>query len=195
MARTEKIYIYGASGHGLVCADVAMSLGYKECIFLDDFKGKKLESSLPKYDVFIAIGNNEIRKKLFNQISDSGFKIVNLIHKSAIISQSVDIAEDAGILIMPYVVVNARAKIEKGVILNTSSVIEHECVVGEFSHISVGAKCAGNVKIGKNCFLGINSCVLPNLSLADDSILGGGATLVKSQSEKGVFVGVPAKRM
>ncbi|EAH7653942.1 UDP-N-acetylbacillosamine N-acetyltransferase [Campylobacter jejuni] len=195
MARTEKIYIYGASGHGLVCADVAMSLGYKECIFLDDFKGKKFEISLPKYDVFIAIGNNEIRKKLFNQISDSGFKIVNLIHKSAIISQSVDIAEDAGILIMPYVVVNARAKIEKGVILNTSSVIEHECIVGEFSHISVGAKCAGNVKIGKNCFLGINSCVLPNLSLADDSILGGGATLVKSQSEKGVFVGVPAKRM
>ncbi len=195
MARTEKIYIYGASGHGLVCADVAMSLGYKECIFLDDFKGKKFETSLPKYDVFIAIGNNEIRKKLFNQILDSGFKIVNLIHKSAIISQSVDIAEDAGILIMPYVVVNARAKIEKGVILNTSSVIEHECIVGEFSHISVGAKCAGNVKIGKNCFLGINSCVLPNLSLADDSILGGGATLVKSQSEKGVFVGVPAKRM
>ncbi|EAI1509792.1 UDP-N-acetylbacillosamine N-acetyltransferase [Campylobacter coli] len=195
MARTEKIYIYGASGHGLVCADVAMSLDYKECIFLDDFKGKKFEISLPKYDVFIAIGNNEIRKKLFNQISDSGFKIVNLIHKSAIISQSVDIAEDAGILIMPYVVVNARAKIEKGVILNTSSVIEHECIVGEFSHISVGAKCAGNVKIGKNCFLGINSCVLPNLSLADDSILGGGATLVKSQSEKGVFVGVPAKRM
>ncbi|EAI8831734.1 UDP-N-acetylbacillosamine N-acetyltransferase [Campylobacter coli] len=195
MARTEKIYIYGASGHGLVCADVAMSLGYKECIFLDDFKGKKFEISLPKYDVFIAIGNNEIRKKLFNQISDSGFKIVNLIHKSAIISQSVDIAEDAGILIMPYVVVNARAKIEKGVILNTSSVIEHECIVGEFSHISVGAKCAGNVKIGKNCFLGINSCVLPNLSLADDSILGGGATLVKSQSEKGIFVGVPAKRM
>lgn len=195
MARTEKIYIYGASGHGLVCADVAMSLGYEECVFLDDSKGKKFESSLPKYDIFIAIGNNEIRKKLFYQISQSGFKIVNLIHKSAIISQSADIAEDAGILIMPYVVVNAKAKIEKGVILNTSSVIEHECVVGEFSHISVGAKCAGNVKIGKNCFLGISSCVLPNLSLADDSILGGGATLVKSQSEKGVFVGVPAKRM
>ncbi|MFG6697854.1 UDP-N-acetylbacillosamine N-acetyltransferase, partial [Campylobacter jejuni] len=100
-----------------------------------------------------------------------------------------------GILIMPYVVINAKAKIEKGVILNTSSVIEHECVIGEFSHVSVGAKCAGNVKIGKNCFLGINSCVLPNLSLADDSILGGGATLVKNQDEKGVFVGVPAKRM
>ncbi len=33
MARTEKIYIYGASGHGLVCEDVAKNMGYKECIF------------------------------------------------------------------------------------------------------------------------------------------------------------------
>ncbi|ECT4085086.1 TPA: UDP-N-acetylbacillosamine N-acetyltransferase [Campylobacter jejuni] len=194
MARTEKIYIYGASGHGLVCEDVAKNMGYKEGVFLDDFKGMKFESTLPKYDFFIAIGNNEIRKKIYQKILENGFKIVNLIHKSALISPSASIEENAGILIMPYVVINAKAKIEKGVILNTSSVIEHECVIGEFSHVSVGAKCAGNVKIGKNCFLGINSCVLPNLSLADDSILGGGATLVKSQDEKGVFVGVPAKR-
>ncbi len=137
----------------------------------------------------------KFEKRFIKKISENGFKIVNLIHKSALISPSAIVEENAGILIMPYVVINAKAKIEKGVILNTSSVIEHECVIGEFSHVSVGAKCAGNVKIGKNCFLGINSCVLPNLSLADDSILGGGATLVKNQDEKGVFVGVPAKRM
>ncbi|MBZ7964600.1 acetyltransferase [Campylobacter sp. 2457A] len=195
MAKTEKIYIYGAGGHGLVCKDVALSLGYKECIFLDDFKAKPFDPNLEKYDFFIAIGNNQLRKDFFEKVSQSGFKIVNLIHPSAIISPSAFIKEDAGILIMPYVVVNARAKISKGVVLNTSSVIEHECEIGEFSHISVGAKCAGNVKIGKNCLLGINSCVLPNLSLADDSILGGGSTLIKSQNEKGVFVGVPARRI
>ncbi|MBZ7953622.1 acetyltransferase [Campylobacter sp. W0018] len=195
MVRTEKIYIYGAGGHGLVCKDVALSLGYKECIFLDDFKAKPFDPNLEKYDFFISIGNNQLRKEFFEKVFQSGFKIVNLIHPSAIISSSASIQEDAGILIMPYVVVNAKAKISKGVILNTSSVIEHECEIGEFSHISVGAKCAGNVKIGKNCLLGVNSCVLPNLSLPDDSILGGGSALIKSQNEKGVFVGVPARRI
>ncbi len=48
MARTEKIYIYGASGHGLVCEDVAKNMGYKECIFLDDFKGMKFEKRFIK---------------------------------------------------------------------------------------------------------------------------------------------------
>lgn len=36
-------------------------------VFLDDFKGKKFESSLPKYDIFIAIGNNEIRKSFLTK--------------------------------------------------------------------------------------------------------------------------------
>ncbi|MDN2870949.1 UDP-N-acetylbacillosamine N-acetyltransferase, partial [Campylobacter coli] len=78
----------------------------------------------------------EIRKKIYQKILENGFKIVNLIHKRALISPSASIEENAGILIMPYVVINAKAKIEKGVILNTSCVIEHECVIGEFSHVS-----------------------------------------------------------
>ena len=194
MEKTKKIYIYGASGHGLVCKDVALSLGYKECIFLDDFKGEKFSKDLPKYDFFIAIGKNELRKELFLKVQNAGFKIVNLIHPSAIISKSVKLAKN-GILIMPQVVINAKASIEQGVILNTASVIEHECFVGEFSHISVGAKLAGNVKIGKNCFLGVNSCVLPNLSLKENSTLGGGAVLTKSYEKSGIYVGIPAKIM
>lgn len=94
---------------------------------------------------------------------------------------------------MPRVVINARACIEKGVILNTACVVEHECLVGEFAHISVGSQCAGGVKVGRLCFMGINSAILPNLSLCDESILGGGALLAKDAREKGVYVGVPAR--
>lgn len=195
MERTEKIYIYGAGGHGFVCADVAYALGYKECLFIDDKKGLQFDENMPKYDIFIAIGDNKIRKKIYEKVFKKGFKIVNLIHPSAIISSSAVLQANSGILIMPYAVINAKAHIQKGVILNTASTIEHECIIGEFTHISVGAKCAGNVKIGKMCFLGINCAVLPNLSLADESILGGGALLSKSMQEKGIYVGVPARKL
>lgn len=192
MERTKKIYIYGAGGHGLVCADVAKSLGYEECIFLDDNKGIKFSKDLPKWDIFVAIGDNSIREKVFNTIKENGFKIVNLIHPSAIVSPSAFL-EESGILIMPCVVVNAKAFITKGVILNTSCVVEHECKIDAFSHISVGAKMAGNVKIGKKCFMGINSCILPNLTMADNSILGAGAVLTRDITEKGTYIGVPAR--
>ncbi|MBS4274719.1 UDP-4-amino-4,6-dideoxy-alpha-D-N-acetyl-D-glucosamine N-acetyltransferase [Campylobacter vulpis] len=193
MERTKKIYIYGAGGHGLVCADVAFDVGYEEVIFLDDYKGLAFNKELENFDIFIAIGTNEIREKIFQKVEQCGFNIVNLIHKSAIISQSAKIAK-SGVLVMPKVVVNAGASVGKGVILNTACVIEHECEIGDFSHISVGAKCAGNVKVGKFCLMGINSAILPNLSLCDESILGGGALLTKDAKEKGIYVGVPARK-
>lgn len=194
MARKDKIYIYGASGHGLVCADIAKNVGYKKIIFVDDDekKGKKFSPNLAKNDMFIAIGDNETRKKVFERVQNAGFKCVSLIHKSAVIAPSAKI-NDENVAIMANVVVNAKARVEAGVILNSSAVIEHECVVGAFSHISVGAKCAGNVKVGKQCFLGVNSCVLPNLTLCDEVVLGAGAVATKSINQKGVFAGVPAK--
>ena len=191
----KKIYIYGASGHGLVCADIARNMGYGEVIFLDDDEKKAqiFTPNLPKHDIFIAVGDNFTRQKLYKKVQNAGFKCVSLIHKSAIIAPSADISS-ANVAIMPNVVVNARAKLGAGVILNSSCVIEHECIVGEFSHISVGAKCAGNVSVGARCFLGVNSCVLPNLSLCDEVVLGAGAVMTKSIKQKGVFVGIPAKK-
>ena len=191
----KKIYIYGASGQGLVCADIARAMGYKEVIFLDDFdekKGQIFTPNLPKHDIFIAVGENSARKKLYERVQKAGFNCVSLIHPSAIISKNASVSGE-NVAIMPFVAINARAVIEAGVILNTACVIEHECVVGAFSHISVGAKLAGNVKIGKACFLGVNSCVLPNLSIADGVILGAGAVATKNITQSGVFVGVPAK--
>lgn len=193
-AQTKNIYIYGASGHGFVCADVAMSNGYERVIFLDDSKKDSLKFSenLDKFDIFIAIGDNKIREKVYEKVSSCGFNVVNLIHPSAIISPSACI-EQGGVLVMPNVVINAKAVVGKGAILNTSCVVEHECKIGEFTHISVGAKLTGNVKIGKRSFLGVNSCILPNLSLADDSILAAGALLSKNADKSGIYIGLPAR--
>ncbi|MBL0708469.1 MAG: acetyltransferase, partial [Sulfurimonas sp.] len=33
---SKTIYIYGASGHGLVVADIALSCGYDDIIYIDD---------------------------------------------------------------------------------------------------------------------------------------------------------------
>ncbi|MCR6573828.1 UDP-N-acetylbacillosamine N-acetyltransferase [Campylobacter insulaenigrae] len=194
MGTTKNIYIYGDSGHGLVCADVAKSMGYEKIIFLDDYKGLQYSPNLEKYDMFIAIGANTIREQLCKKVIKDGFKLVNLIHKSAIISENASL-DDEGILIMPNVIVNAKACIKKGVILNSACVIEHECFVDEFTHISVGVKLGGAVKIGKRCFLGVNSSVIPCLNLSDDVTLGAGGVVIKNITSKGVYAGVPAKKI
>ena len=63
---SKSIYIYGASGHGLVVADVAKSCGYEDIVFLDDDKSKGFLSfedikENKNYHIAFGIGNNQVK--------------------------------------------------------------------------------------------------------------------------------------
>lgn len=73
----RKLLIIGASGHGKVCAGIAIQMKkWDQIFFLDN--NKKIKKSLgldvignsdqisdfvDDYEIFVGIGNNEIRKK------------------------------------------------------------------------------------------------------------------------------------
>ena len=60
---------------------------------------------------------------------------------------------------MAGVIVNSDVKIGRGCIINTASSIDHDCVVGDFVHVSVGAHVAGTYKIGNESWLGAGAVV------------------------------------
>ena len=186
-----KIYIYGASGHGKVVADVAKSVGYKKIIFLDDNSELKFSPDLPKFPVIIAIGDNKIRANLQKKVSEAGFEIATLIHETAVISQSAKIG--LGVVIMPNVVVNADAVINDGVILNSACVIEHDCKIGKFAHISPNSALAGGVEVGEFSHIGIGSSIIQKIKIGANSIIGAGSVVIKNIDENCLAVGVPAK--
>lgn len=52
----------------------------------------------------------------------------------------------------------------------------------------------GDIVIGERCWIGMNSVILPSVSLGDQTIVGAGAVVTKSFTEGHVIVGgVPAK--
>ncbi|QCD44521.1 acetyltransferase [Campylobacter mucosalis] len=186
-----KIYIYGSSGHGLVCADVASSVGYDEIVFLDDKSDMKFSPNLPKADIFIAVGDNKTRSALTKRVLDAGFSLVSLVHKSAVISQSVVI--ERGVVVMPNSVINAKAVIKMGAIINTAAVIEHECVVGEFAHISPNVALAGAVKVGDFTHVGIGSSVIQGINIGSGCIIGAGSVVVRDIKDNVKAYGNPAR--
>ncbi|MDA3077464.1 acetyltransferase [Campylobacter sp. JMF_06 NA1] len=186
-----KLYIYGASGHGKVVADVAKSAGYKEIIFLDDNGELKFSPDLPKFPVIIAIGDCKIRANLQKKVSEAGFEIATLIHETAVISPTAKIGR--GVVIMPNVVVNADAIIGDGVILNSACIIEHDCVIGEFSHISPNSALAGGVEVGEFSHIGLGSSVIQKVKIGKNCVIGAGSAVIKDIDENCVAVGVPAK--
>ena len=190
MAKTKKIYIYGASGHGLVVADIARSNGYDEIVFLDDASEFKFSPELEKADIIIAIGENKIRQKISQKVEAAGFEIVNLIHKSAVVSESAVI--EKGVVVMPNAVINAKACIKEGAIINSGVVIEHECVIGKFAHISPNAALAGNVRVGEFTHVGIGSSVIQGISIGSSCIICAGSVVVRDIKDGTKAYGVPA---
>lgn len=49
---------------------------------------------------------------------------------------------------MAGAVINSDTKIGKGCIVNTGASVDHDGIIDDFVHISVGAHVAGNVHIG-----------------------------------------------
>lgn len=51
----------------------------------------------------------------------------------------------------------------------------------------------GRIKIGENCFIGLNSIILPNVEIGNNCIVGTNSVVSKSLKSNGVYAGNPAK--
>lgn len=201
----KRLIIAGAGGHGKVLADIAEKMGiYTYIAFLDDNENIKSVMGYPVIgtmdfsdfkketdEIIVAVGNCYLRKKLQTRYESIGIKIATLIHPAAIIGTNVII--DSGTVIMPGVVINCDTSIGKGNIINTCASVDHECIIEEFVHISVGTHLCGNVRVGKECWIGAGSVISNNISVCSECMIGAGAVVVKNIEKSGTYVGVPVR--
>lgn len=192
--------LIGSSGHSLVCYEIAtlnninisgyfslyMSDHYPEIKYL----GNDLINPPYNQNIFIAIGDNKTRNKIFiNNFKHNNY--FNLIHPKAIISS--DITIGLNVLVSAGAIVNAKSKLNNGVIINTGSIIEHECSIGEFAHIAPGAVIAGNVNVGSLSFIGANSVIKQNVTIGKNVTIGAGCVVLEDVPDNSTIVGNPGK--
>lgn len=196
--------IIGYSGHAYVCIETAQSMGIavsgyyeKEEKELNPFQlsylGKDSETTTFEHNLFVAIGDNWIRQKVYENLKSKVIDFQTLIHAKAIVSPTAIIQKNS--LINAGAIISAFVEIGIGTIVNTGAIIEHECEVGKFAHIAPGAVLAGNVKIGERTFIGANAVVKQGVTIVADVIVGAGAVVVQDIKEAGVYVGNPARKL
>lgn len=197
---SDKIYVYGASGHGKVVLEIIEAIGKEVVdIFDDDEKITQLldypvhpiDKVLIQKDipVILAIGNNETRKNL---TESNEFQVsVPLIHPSAIVSPRAIVKN--GTVVMPGAIINSLAKVGSHCIINSGSVVEHDCVLGDFVHISPNASLAGQVRVGEGTHIGIGASVIPGIKIGKWCTIGAGAVVINDIPDGTTAVGIPAK--
>lgn len=138
-----------------------------------------------------SVGDNFLRKKLYERVANIGYTFVNAFHPSSIISDHVKFG--TGNVVMPGVLVGPDTLIGNNVILNTGSIIEHDCVIEDHVHIAPGVKIAGGVKIGEASHIGIGSVIIQGIKIGKNALIGAGTIVLKDVPDNAVVVGVPGK--
>lgn len=205
----SKVILIGYSGHAFIVYSILHSIGKEAFAYCDITKKKNnpfnlkylgtemsqiISGELLKNNFFISIGDNNIRSKVYEVLANKNAFPINAIHSTAIICSSASVNK-SGVMISAGAIINPLSKIGKGVICNTRSVIEHECIIGDFAHIAPGAILNGNVEIGKRTFIGSNAVIKQGIKICNDAIIGMGTCVIKDIIEPGIYVGNPAKRL
>lgn len=205
----NKLIVLGAGGHAKVVADIARLSGWDIVGFLDNInQGRKGETfcgstilgghevldELLANDVkhaIVAFGDNRIRIRSAEKLSEMGFKIPSVFHPSAIYAEDVEIG--GGTVVAAGAIIGPSTAIGKCTIINTQASVDHDCRVCDGVHIGPGAILAGAVEVEKCAWIGAGAVISDHKKIGSHSIIGAGAVVVKDIPDDVVAMGVPAK--
>lgn len=202
----EQYVVLGAGGHAKVVIDI-LQLTNKEIYGLVDKNNNGMcmnyhivgsDDLLPEiYKQGICnasmgighIGDVTIRNHVYQIAKEIGFKFPTIIHPSAILSDSAILNE--GVLCNAGGIVNAGARIGALCILNTSSIVEHDSVIGYGVHLGPNATVLGGASVGDNTFIGAGSIVLQGVHVGSNCTIGAGTVVLHDIPDDVVVVGTP----
>lgn len=203
----DQIVVIGGSGHAKMVIEAARSGNQARVVCCLDVRpsiaellGVPVVEETPDQiraycregvHFIVAIGENRLRQRVMQRISDLGGYFATIVAESAYVSPSAILGE--GTVVMPKAVVGAMARIGSGVILNTACTVDHDTRIDDYAHIAPGCHLAGTVDVGEGALLGIGTCVIPGVRIGAWSTLGANSSVIRAVPDHSTWVGSPAR--
>jgi len=208
----REAIVIGTGGHCRVVLSILLDLGghhILEIIELSDLRagesvlgfpirvnGSYLDSlhGLPNVDVFLAIGNNLLRREWWIKIKNLNLPLPNLISPHALVDRFAKLGE--GNVICAKAFIGPECNIGDNNLINTGATLDHEVSLGSHSHLCPSSTIAGRSSVQDNCFIGAGAVVIDGINIAASTTLGAGSIVTRNVDLSGdTYVGVPAKIM
>lgn len=203
--------IYGASGLGREVLELANIINRKyqyweKIIFIDDNENLDKVNNVKVYSYqkakelykdmlegVIAIGEPEIKHKLYDKLLYDKIDFATLIHPDIHIPQTTSIGK--GTIINVGSFISCNVKIEENVYIQPHVNIGHDCFLKIGCVISGFANIGGNCCIGKSSYIGLSTRVKQGIQIGDETIIGMASAVYKDIPSDVIAMGNPARVM
>ncbi|MDO5035632.1 MAG: NeuD/PglB/VioB family sugar acetyltransferase [Porphyromonas sp.] len=155
-------------------------------------KAKEYVSAHHKTNVFIPLGNNELRFRLFNEFVKCGALTPNFIHPSVIIDPTVKLGR--GVYILPSSSIMPFSSIGDFTMISMGVNIAHHTKIGEACFFSQGTNVGASIIVEDLAYCGIASTIMTGVKcVGKNSLIGAGAVVIRDVKPNSIVAGVPAK--
>jgi sugar O-acyltransferase (sialic acid O-acetyltransferase NeuD family) len=205
------VVVIGGGGHGKVLISVLRKLGHTFVGYTDSQSGdtilgvpylgnddilRELAKRERRPQVAIGVGKidtSDFRSRLASQVQVLGYRLPTIVSPQATVNEEVDLEE--GTAVFDGAVVNSGTVIGRLCIINTNSVVEHDCRLGENVHVAPGAIVSGGTTIGSHCLIGAGSTLIQGITVSAGCLIGAGSTVIGDLTVSGTYAGNPARRI
>lgn len=170
--------------------DEFVSASYFEGIEVVPFSEISKRPGLPESFFYSAIGYssmNQNRVDSVERMKSLGLRPASFVseHSTILTSQRLESLEH--LFIMEGNIIQEGAVLSNNVVLWSGNHIGHHSSVGEGTFVSSHVVVSGNVSIGRQCFLGVNSTLVDGISLGEKTYVAAGAVVTHDTMEKSLI--------
>lgn len=137
---------------------------YVEDAYLEDH----LQLSLDK-SYIIGFTNQKLRAKYRDLLESKGTIPANVIHPTAVISQSAVLG--VGNYVAACAVISSEAQVGNHNIVNIATSLGHNTIIGNDNIFNPGTRISGCVEIGDRCLFGANGFVYQGVHICSDCMV------------------------
>jgi sugar O-acyltransferase (sialic acid O-acetyltransferase NeuD family) len=142
-----------------------------------------------RFRMFVALSYakmNRVRAEKYLRAKDAGYELVSYISSRCSFLSENPPGDNCFILedntIQPFV------RIGSNVTLWSGNHIGHDSVIEDHSFITSHVVVSGNCRVKSYCFLGVNATLRNSITVAEQSLIGAGAIIMKDTVAKGVYL-------